>query len=88
MLTIIISQQQTFSYYIKICYLFDKTFWKDKFDILLVEVYRCDKLLDSRDKMAFAIEFNFEERVELIVVEVDNLAFRATYAGGEASPPA
>ena len=57
---------------------------QDEFDISLIEIDCCYKLLDSRNKMAFAFEFDFEEWVELAVVEVDNLALGATNAHLEA----
>ena len=57
---------------------------EDKFDGAFVEIYRSDKLLDSRDKVAFAFEFNLEEWVELVVVEIDYLAFGTTDAHLEA----
>ena len=64
--------------------LLDKTIRQNELDGAGIEVYRSDKLLDCRDKMALALEFDLEQRVELIVVEVDNLALGATYTHGEA----
>ena len=49
-----------------------------KEDGKVTEIDCCYKLLDGRDKMAFAFEFNLEEWIKLVVVEIDNLAFGAT----------
>ena len=57
-----------------------QTLLQYKFYELLIEIYRCDKLFDRRNKMAFTFELDLEERIEIVVVEIDNLTLGATDA--------